>query len=298
MKTDQTYEEYRPLLFSIAYRMVGSVGEAEDIVQEAFLRLHRAASQGEEIESPKAYLSTVATRLAIDYLRSARANREQYIGTWFPEPLLTEQVEDVAEHAEMADTLSIAFLLLLETLSPVERAVFVLRDVFGYGFDEIAEIVGKREDNVRQLAVRARKHVEARRPRFEASREKRDELARTFLSAIEDGDLQGLIGILAEDVVAAADGGGKAAALPRPLQGREQVARFMLGLARLAQRQGMTLRPAETNGQPGALAFDREGNPVSALVLEIVDGVVTAVRAVVNPDKLRHIPRPDLRGRP
>ena len=171
------YEHLRPLLFSIAYRMVGSAGDAEDIVQEAFLRFHRESSNGTEIESPKAWLSTVTTRLAINHAQSARVRRESYVGTWLPEPLLTDTESDGARQVETADSLSLAFLVLLESLGPVERAVFLLREVFGYGYDEIAGVVGRSEDNCRQIAVRARRQVDAKRPRFEASRKKREELS-------------------------------------------------------------------------------------------------------------------------
>ena len=287
-----TYEDHRGLLFSIAYRMLGSVTEAEDVVQEAFLRFHRATTEGEVIDSPKAYLSTVATRLAIDQLRSARMNREQYVGTWLPEPLLTEEVEDAARHTETADSLSMAFLLILETLSPVERAVFLLREVFGYEYAEIAEIVGKTEDNARQLAARARKRLEVKRPRFEASKRKREELARSFLAAVVDGDMDALVGILAADAMVQGDGGGKAAAVPRSIVGREQAARFLLGLGRFGRRTELRVVPREVNGQPGFVAVEPDGRVASVMTVEIADGFVQAVRAVVNPDKLRHIAPP------
>src|SRR6476619_5782559 len=196
----ELYGELRPLMFSIAYRLVGSVGDAEDIVQEAFLRFHRASTDGQEIESPKAYVSAITTRLAIDHLRSARVRRERYVGTWLPEPVLTDPESDVALHAETADSLSMAFLVLLESLSPTERAVFLLREVFEYGYDEIARVIGKSEDNCRQIAVRARRQVEEKRPRFEASRTRREELAHRFFDAIGEGDAQGLLDLLAADV--------------------------------------------------------------------------------------------------
>src|ERR671919_95151 len=191
------YEDLRPLMFSIAYRMVGAATEAEDIVQEPFLRFHRESEKGTTVVSPKAYLSAVTTRLAIDHLRSARVRRERYFGTWLPEPLLTDPEPDVAQHAETADSLSMAFLVLLESLTPVERAVFLLREVFDYGYEEIAAVVGKSEDNCRQIAVRARPQVEAKKPRFEASRERREELARRFFEAAAKGDTDGLVGLLA-----------------------------------------------------------------------------------------------------
>ncbi|MEA2147886.1 MAG: hypothetical protein QOG59_3473, partial [Solirubrobacteraceae bacterium] len=194
------FEQLRRLGFAIAYRMLGSVSEAEDIVQEALLRLHRARLT-EEVQSPRAFLATVTTRLAIDELRSARARREQYVGEWLPEPVITDGDDDPAAHAELADSLSMALLVALETLSPEQRAVLLLRDVFDYSFAEIAEIVGKREDNVRQLAVRARRGVGERRPRYESTSSEQDELAKRFLGAARDGDLAGLEALLARDVV-------------------------------------------------------------------------------------------------
>jgi RNA polymerase sigma-70 factor, ECF subfamily len=289
MDQDHAYQELRPLLFSIAYRMVGSVSEAEDLVQEAFLRHHRAVAGGAEVASVKAWLSAVTTRLAIDHLRSARVRRERYVGAWLPEPLVTGAEPDAAAHAETADSLSMAFLLLLERLSPVQRAVFLLHDVFGYGYDEIAAVVGKSQDNCRQIAVRARRHVEDGRPRFEASRRQRDELARRFFAAIEQGDTEGLVGLLAADAVMDADGGGKAPALAGPVSGAHRVARLLLGLARRGRAVGMGFRTAEVNGQPGLLAFDPEGRVLSVLVLEIAGDRVQTVRSVVNPDKLHHL---------
>jgi RNA polymerase sigma-70 factor (ECF subfamily) len=285
-----TFEELRPGAFAIAYRMLGSVSEAEDVVQEAFLRLHRARDEGQRIESPRAYLSTVVTRLAIDQLRSARARRETYVGEWLPEPLVTSPDEDPARQAEMADSLSLAFLVLLESLSPEQRAVFLLREVFDYPYDEIAEIVGKREDTVRQLAARARRYVEEGRSRFEASREERHELARRFLAAARDGDLDGLEALLAQDVVLHGDGGGRAPALARPLHGRARVARTLLAWMRATLRfGGVTLRPVEVNGQPGAMSFDPDGRLINVLALDIADGQIQAVRSIVNPDKLGHL---------
>ncbi|MBX5469899.1 MAG: RNA polymerase sigma-70 factor [Thermoleophilaceae bacterium] len=294
---DRLYEELRPLAFGIAYRMLGSVSEAEDVVQEAFLRHHRARERGEPIDSPRAWLSTTVTRLAIDELRSARARREAYVGEWLPEPLLTGG-DEASRHAEVADSLSTAFLVLLESLSPVERAVFLLREVFDYPYPEIAGIVGKSEDNVRQLAVRARRRVDERRPRFDASREQRDELARRFFAAAEEGDLEGLEALLAHDAVLHGDGGGKAPALARPLHGRERVARALVGWARQgAALGGFSLERVEINGQPGAIARDPDGRVVSAMSLEIADGRVRAVSSVVNPDKLAHLgPVADVRA--
>jgi RNA polymerase sigma-70 factor, ECF subfamily len=284
------YEELRPLMFSIAYRMIGSASEAEDIVQEAFLRFHDETSKGVDIESPKAWLSTVTTRLAINHLNSARVRRESYVGTWLPEPLLTDTESEVVRHAETADSLSLAFLVLLESLGPVERAVFLLHDVLDYGYDEIAAVVGKSEDNCRQIALRARRHIEEKKPRFEASRKKREELSRRFFDAVMAGDTEGLKSLLAADVVAYGDGGGKAPAFPRPLHGRERVIRLLQGVSRPAARLVVSdIRHAEVNGQPGAVLLDPNGSPVVVVSLDIADGLVQSVRAVANPDKLRHL---------
>jgi RNA polymerase sigma-70 factor (ECF subfamily) len=287
----ETFEELRPLLFSIAYRMLGSAAEAEDIVQESFVRYHHALDGGTDIASPKAYLSAAATRLAIDQLRSARRRREQYVGTWLPEPLLTAAgtEPDVAARVETDESLSFAFLVVLESLSPVERAVFLLHDVFDFGYDEIAEIVERSEDNCRQIAVRARRRVEERKPRFETSRRKRDELARRFLAAIELGDTDGLVGMLAHDVVLYGDGGGKAPAISRPVEGATQVATVLVGWSKIAVRTGMRLEFVEVNGQPGLQGFDAEGRLLSVAAFDIADGVVWAVRSVVNPEKLAHL---------
>jgi RNA polymerase sigma-70 factor, ECF subfamily len=285
------YQELRPLLFSIAYRMVGSASDAEDLVQEAFLRYHREQRGGTNIESPKAWLTTVTTRLAINHLQSARVRRERYVGTWLPEPLVTDAEPGGAmQPDDTADSLSLAFLVLLESLGPVERAVFLLREVFGYGYDEVAAVVGKTPDNCRQIAVRARRQVQARRPRFEASRRKREELSRRFFEAVEGDDTQGLVRLLAADVVVYADGGGKAPAIVRPLYGRERVVRLFSQARPFSQRLGVSrVRYAEVNGQPGALYLDADGHPVAVVSLDIADGLVQAVHAVHNPDKLRHL---------
>ncbi len=288
--SDQLLAELRPASFAIAYRMLGSVAEAEDIVQEALLRVHRAIEAGEQIESPRAYIATVTTRLAIDELRSARVRRERYVGEWLPEPVITEDPDDPAQHAEMADSLSMAMLVLLESLSPEQRAVLLLRDVFDYGYDEIAEIVGRKQDNVRQLAVRARRHVEQGRPRFEASREQRDQLAHRFFAAVQDGDLEGLEALLARDVVLTGDGGGKVPALARPLHGRKRVARTLLNWVKVGARvPGASIRPAEVNGTAGALLLDGQGRVIGVWVLEVLDGQIEAVRSIVNPEKLAHL---------
>ena len=283
-------DELRPASFAIAYRMLGSVADAEDVVQEALLRVHRALEAGEQIESPRAFVATITTRLAIDELRSARARRERYVGEWLPEPILTDSRDDPAQHAEIADSLSIAMLVLLETLSPEQRAVLLLRDVFDYGYGEIAQIIGKNEDNVRQLASRARAHVDAGRPRFESSREQRDELARRFFAAATQGDLAGLEALLAHDVVLTGDGGGKVPALGHPVAGRARVAQTLMSWIRLGSRvPGASIREVEVNGMPGALLLDGEGRLVGVWELEIGGGEIQGVNSVVNPDKLAHL---------
>ncbi len=280
----------RPVSFSIAYRMLGSVSEAEDVVQEALLRAHQALDGDEEIVSPRAFIATVTTRLAINELRSARARRERYVGEWLPEPIITDGRDDPVSHAETADSLSLAMLVLLESLSPEQRAVLLLHDVFDYGYPEIATIVGKREDNVRQLAARARRHVEERRPRFQTTREQRDELAERFFAAAEHGDLAELEALLAHDVELTGDGGGKVPALARSLHGRDRVARTLINWLRLAQRlPGTSLRPVEVNGGPGALFLDPDERLIAVMSLDIAGGSVIGVRSIVNPEKLAHL---------
>jgi RNA polymerase sigma-70 factor (ECF subfamily) len=291
MTTAEIYQQLRPLMFSIAYRMAGSVSEAEDIVQEAFLRYH-AAQERSPVESPKAFLSAVTTRLCIDHLRSARVRREAYVGEWLPEPLLTGDAADPPGQAEQADSLSMAFLLLLERLSPVERAVFLLHDVFSYDYREIAGIVGKTEDNCRQLALRARRHVTEHRPRFEASRSKREELASRFFSAVGGGDMDDLVSMLAEDVVVYGDSGGTSPSWPRPIVGRDHVARLLAGVSGQIRQLGITASRVEINGQPGAMFLDPAGGVTHVFVLDIADGQVQTVRSVINPDKLHHLGPP------
>jgi RNA polymerase sigma-70 factor (ECF subfamily) len=283
-------DELRPVSFAIAYRMLGSVSEAEDVVQEALLRVHQAVDAGERLDSPRAYVSTITTRLAINELRSARARRERYVGEWLPEPIVTDGDDDPARHAETADSLSLAMLVLLESLSPEQRAVLLLHDVFDYGYPQIAEIVGKSEDNVRQLASRARRHVEQGRPRFQTTREQQNELARRFFDAAEQGDLAGLESLLAHDVRIHGDGGGNAPALARPLRGRSRVARMLAGWLHPETRlTGMRLRRTEINGAPGALFLDDRGRLVGVTALEIADGEVKEIRSISNPEKLGHL---------
>ncbi len=288
---EELLNELRPTAFAIAYRMLGSIVEAEDVVQEALLRVHTTLQAGERIASPRAYIVTVATRLAIDQLRAAQVRRETYVGEWLPEPILIASGSDPARQAEIADSLSLAFLVLLESLSPEQRAVLLLRDVFEYGFDEIAQVVGKTEQNTRQLAVRARRHVNERRPRFESSRKERDELAERFFAAARNGDLDALERLLAHDIVLHGDGGGNAPALARSLHGRQRVARTLLAWARHGLRRGQFSR-AEVNGQPGAVGRDLNGGLVSVLALDIADGQIQGVNAIVNPDKLRRLEEP------
>ena len=287
---EELLDELRPVAFAIAYRMLGSSSEAEDVVQETLLRVHQALQAGEQITSPRAFLATVTTRLAINELRSARARRERYVGEWLPEPIITDSQDDPARHAETADSLSVAMLVLLESLSPEQRAVLLLHDVFAYGYPEIATIVGKSEDNVRQLATRARRHVKQRRPRFETTREQRDELVRRFFAAAEQGDLAGLEALLAHDVELTGDGGGKVPALARLLHGRSRVARTLInGLRVIARLPGVSWRPLEVNGGPGALLLDGQQALIGVVALDIADGQITSISSIVNPDKLTHL---------
>ena len=280
---------YRPLAFAIAYRMVSSVAETEDIVQEAFLRLHRARQEGVAVESPKAYLAAVTTRLAIDHLRSARVRRESYVGPWLPEPVVQEGEPAMARQVEMAESVSMAFMLVLEALSPVERAVFLLREVFDYSYPEIAQIVDKSEENCRQIFTRAKRHIDAGKRRFEASPEKRDEIARRFFAASERGELDGLVRLLAADAAFHGDGGGKAAAVAHPVTGADRVARLVAGIFGKFKAAGIRMVRAEVNGQPGAKFVDRHDRIVGVWSLDAADGQIQCVCAVVNPDKLRHL---------
>ncbi|MDO3685484.1 RNA polymerase sigma factor SigJ [Micromonospora sp. C28ISP2-4] len=287
---------YRPLLFSIAYGMTGSVGDAEDLVQDAFLGLTRARQEGTEIVDPKAYLTTAVTRLGINYLRSARVRRETYVGNWLPEPVvLPTDRPGPAEHAELADSLSMAFLVLLEALSPVERAVFMLREVFGYGYAEVARATGKTEANCRQIFARARQRVAAggQMIAFRSSPPERraegEQLARRFFAAAAGGDMNALLGMLAPNVALHVDTGGKAQAFGKPLAGRLPVVRLLLGVFRRAGILGVCLRPAWVNGRPGAVKFDADGSVTGVIELDITDGMVQAIHSVANPDKLAHI---------
>jgi len=317
------YTQYRPLMFSIAYRMTGSVSDAEDIVQEAFLRATRATREARNTaDNPKAYLATITTRLAIDHLRSARVRRESYVGTWLPEPLLSDadgagvggsgkgtgigigrgtgtdgdqvllrdQAPGPAELAETSDSLSMAFLVLLESLSPPERAVFLLREVFGYAYPEIAEITGKTEAACRQIFARARRHIDEGRPRFKTTRAEGEELTSLFLAAARGGDMSSLIQKLAPDVLFYGDSGGLGEiTFAEPVAGRDRVAEVVRVQLARTLRLGAELGSAWVNGQPGLVARDADGGLIAVIALDVLDGQVQAIRTVANPDKLRHL---------
>ena len=282
----EQFEQLRPLLFSIAYRLLGTVGDAEDAVQETWLRYDRTATVP---DNPKAFLSTTVSRIAIDTLRSARVRREAYVGPWFPEPLLDDPYADPERAADLADSLSMAALLLLERLSPLERAVFVLREVFDFGYAEIAGVVERSEDACRQLLVRARRHMSGGRPRFDADRRERDELAARFFDALRDGDVEGLQSLLAADVQLIGDGGGKAPQLARTILGAEKVARLLGASYPWLRQLDVTFELHEVNGQPGAVFYDREGQVLYVVALDVVDGEIQTVRGVSNPEKLGHL---------
>ena len=286
MTRTEEFEELRPLLFAIAYRILGSVSEAEDAVQETWLRYEASSTQP---TSTKAFLSAVVTRISIDVLRSARSRREKYVGEWLPEPLLTDPYEDPERSAELADSLSMAALLLLERLTPLERAVFVLREVFGFGFPEVASAVGRSEGACRQLAVRARRHMDAGRPRFEADRRERDELAARFFEVLREGDVEGLRELLAADVQMIGDGGGKAPQWAKSIVGAENVSRVLAAIIPPFVRIGGVVEPHELNGQPGAIFRDKDDKVLNTWTLDILDGRIQTIRSVINPDKLGHV---------
>jgi RNA polymerase sigma-70 factor, ECF subfamily len=282
----EEFEELRPLLFAIAYRIIGSVAQAEDAVQESWLRYDASPTQA---VSTKAFLSAVVTRISIDMLRSARVRRETYVGQWFPEPLVNDPYEDPERTAELADSVSMAALLLLERLTPLERAVFVLREVFGFGFPEVGSAVGRSEAACRQLAARARRHMDVGRPRFEANRREREELAARFFNALRDGDIEGLRELLASDVQLVADGGGKAPALARSVIGADNVARVLASIFPVLARIDARVEPRALNGQPGAILRDRNDKVVGTLTLDVLGDRIQTIRSVVNPDKLGHM---------
>jgi len=285
----EAFEEHRPLLVSIAYRMLGSLAEAEDLVQDAWLRWDR--TDRAEIVDVRAFLVRMTTRLAIDRLRRLKARRESYIGPWLPEPVLTER--DVAEDVELSESVSLALLVVLETLSPLERAVFVLREAFGHSHAEIGEIIGRNEATVRQLARRARQHVQQREPRFDADQAARRRVTEQFLDACNNGDLNALMAVLAPGVTLYADSGGRVRAPRRPIEGADKVARFFLAIwpisysdwIGVAEEPDLEVRLARVNDGPG-LVVTADGKPVGALVLEIADGVIQTIDLMANPDKL------------
>ncbi len=282
------FDRHRRLLFSIAYRMLGSVADAEDVLQEAYLRWQRTE---EEVRSPRAYLSAVVTRLSIDQLKSARVRREEYIGAWLPEPILTEGegADAPAEAAILEESLSMAFMVLLESLTPTERAVFLLREVFDYDYGEVSRLVGKSEENCRQISRRARQSVAARRPRFEASQEQEERLMESFLQACAGGDMEALVSLLSEDVILWSDGGGKVRAALNPIRGADKVIRWFAGILQKTP-PGLTFRTASVNGRPGAVGYYADGSPQSVVTLEVEGESIRAIHFVVNPEKLENIP--------
>lgn len=282
-------EQYRPLLFSIAYRMLGSVMEAEDIVQETFLRYQTIAP--DKVESPKAYLMTVVTRLCLDHLKLARHQRETYLGPWLPEPIVTDEQlmrNEPFVTVSRLETISMAFLVLLEALSPLERAIFLLREVFDYDYPEIARMVGKSESACRQLFSRAKKHITLNRPRYQTTAEDHERLLTSFLQAIQLGELSPLLNILAEDVISWSDGGGQARAAIRPVHGREAVARLLLGLRRFATAD-MQLQIMPLNGWPAIIIRNGAGKAIQVIMIEVSDGLIRAFRLINNPHKLKHL---------
>jgi len=281
-------DEHRPLLFAIAYRMLGTVSDAEDMVQETYLRWRRALATGEVIASPKGWLTTTITHLCIDQLRSARARRKEYIGPWLPEPIVTDLAADPAEGAALAESLSLAFLTVLERLNPVERAIFLLHDVFGYEFAEIAPIVAREAANCRQIARRARASIRRARPRFPLHLGERERLTREFMRACTLGDLPALVATLADDITVWSDGGGRVQAARKPVRGAEKAARFLLHIIADGVAHGVTFAATTVNGQPGVLLGTPSG-PYGVVALDVAAGGVREIDIVINPEKLRHL---------
>jgi RNA polymerase sigma-70 factor (ECF subfamily) len=282
-----TFSRYRGLLFSVAYRMLGSVADAEDMLQETFIRWQQAAN--DEIRSPRAFLVTVITRLSINQLQSARVRREEYVGEWLPEPLVTDPGSDPLGVLKVDESLSMAFLLLLERLTPMERAVFLLREVFEYEYEEIAKVLGQSEANCRQILRRARQHVGDIRRRFDASAREHDDLLKRFLQAVRKGEIKGLVDLLSSDAVLHSDGGGKAIAQPHMIEGAENVARLILDRMSKVVPKNLVNRMARINGEPGFVSY-LNGKPFSAFTLEGGDGRIKAIYIVTNPQKLAHLP--------
>src|SRR5215471_9010325 len=280
------FDHYRGLLFSIAYRMLGSVADAEDILQEAFLRWHAASEV--EVHSARAYLVTIVSRLCINHLQSARVRREEYVGQWLPEPIVTGTEADPLAGSQLDESLSMAFLVLLERLSPVERAVFLLREVFDYAYADLADIVGKDESNCRQILSRARRHMSEGRPRFQTSGPQRQELLARFLQASTTGDLEKLVAVLSADAVLHSDGGGKAPAIPNLVYGADHVARAILGGMQKFVPGGLAPRIAQVNGESGVVSY-LAGRPYAVITIDIADGRIARVYVITNPEKLAHL---------
>ncbi|CAM5234474.1 RNA polymerase sigma24 factor [Streptomyces xanthochromogenes] len=278
---EDAFSEHRALLFTIAYEMLGSVADAEDVLQESYLRWSAVDAAG--VGHPRAYLVRVVTRQALNHLRAVKARREEYVGTWLPEPIRTGPA--VSEDVVLAESVSMALMLVLETLNPTERAVFVLHDVFGYPHGEIAASVGKSEVTVRQIAHRARMHVHARRRRFEPDSAATREIVQRFLRATSTGEIQTLMDLMAPDVVQMSDGGGKVSAARRPVVGSADVARFVLGVARTSITEATEIEPATYNGMPAA-RFLADGELDWLVAFEIRGGLITGLYALRNPDKL------------
>jgi len=281
-----TFDQYRGLLFSIAYRMLGSVSDAEDMLQNTFLRWQQ--SQDEEIRSPRAFLVTIVSRLCINQLQSRRAQREQYVGEWLPEPIVTDIRSDPLGLIKVDETLSMAFLLLLERLTPVERAVFLLHEVFEYGYGEIASLLELKEPNCRQIFARARKHISEKRPRFHSTKKKQTELFQRFMTAITSGKMEGLLEVLSEDVALYSDGGGKAVAVLNVVRGADKVARGIIGGLKRLVPSDMERRLATVNGKIGVVNY-HNGGAHSVLTFEVVADKITSIYVITNPDKLKHI---------
>jgi RNA polymerase sigma-70 factor (ECF subfamily) len=282
------FDQYRSLLFSVAYRMLGTVADAEDMLQETFIRWQQAPD--EEIRSPRAFLVTIISRLCINHLQSARVRREEYVGQWLPEPLVTDASGDPLNVIRVDESLSMAFLVLLERLTPVERAVFLLREVFEYEYSDISVVLGQSEANCRQILRRARQHVSAMRPRFKASSRKQTDLVDRFLRAATTGDMDGLIALLSDDVVIQSDGGGKAVAVPNVIRGAEKVARGAIGALKKLVPREVVRRKAEINGTPGVVSY-LDGKPFSVVTLDVIEGRVHGIYIVTNPEKLAHLPK-------
>jgi RNA polymerase sigma-70 factor (ECF subfamily) len=278
----EAFDAHRPLLLAIAYRMLGSQTDAEDILQEAFLRWQNSA----EVENAKAYLITIVTRLCIDYLKSARVRREEYVGPWLPEPVLEQ---DAAGAPELADSLSMAFLVLLETLSPLERAVFLLREIFDYRYDEVARIVNRSESACRQQFKRAKDRLSSRPHRFEATKTRTDRMVQQFMQTISTGDLEGLVSLLSDEIKMYSDGGGKVVAALNPIVGPDRVARFLIGVTQKFSAQIQSRKVTSANGQPAIISY-MDGKPASITILDIDAGKIRSVFAILNPDKLKRIP--------